>query len=68
MFTVAPSFVRLPFPGWLTTALVIMAILWLASIRQKRRAMRNQQRICRACADANPPYARFCRRCGKSLE
>ena len=58
-----------PHSEWVVTVIVIIFILLVATAGQNRRHItRTSQRICRGCAVPNPPYAHFCRRCGKSLE
>jgi ribosomal protein L40E len=47
-------------------AAVIFVLVTTAS-QHRRNAWRNAQRLCRTCGANHPPFARFCRRCGKEL-
>lgn len=63
------AYSHFPVPGWMVTVIVVIVILLIVTAGQNRRYnARTNQRICRGCANANPPFAHFCRRCGRSLD
>jgi len=49
--------------------IAVVAYLIIALIRQKKTPpWPTDQKICAACGAAHPPFAKFCRVCGKPLE
>jgi hypothetical protein len=60
--------VRSPAGGFLgIAAAVLVVLLIVTAARHRRHAGATEQRLCRACAQPHPPFARFCRRCGRAL-
>lgn len=52
----------------LGAAIIVLFVLVLASgSRQKRELSEAQDKVCAACGSAHPPFAQFCRKCGKKL-
>jgi ribosomal protein L40E len=47
-------------------AIAIAAVLATA-LRHQDHAKLTDGRICRSCGQSHPPFAQFCRRCGKKL-
>jgi ribosomal protein L40E len=50
--------------------IVIFAVVFVlvtTAQQHRRHSWRTQQRLCRACGTSHPPFARFCRRCGREL-
>jgi ribosomal protein L40E len=54
-----------------TTVLVVAGVVVLLLVKtakqHRRHSAETDQRLCRACGAAHPPFAAFCRRCGKKL-
>jgi|GEM_PF-4948354 len=49
--------------------IAVVAYLIIALIRQRKTPpWPSDQSICRSCGAAHPPFAQFCRTCGKKLE
>jgi hypothetical protein len=48
-------------------AVLVVALLILTALQHRRHAGSTEQRMCRSCALPHPPFARFCRRCGRAL-
>ena len=51
----------------LVAAVLVVALLILTALQHRRHAGATEQRMCRSCALPHPPFARFCRRCGRGL-
>jgi predicted amidophosphoribosyltransferase len=49
--------------------LIIVVIVWaiLSSTKGRRGQMRDEPRACIQCGTVHPPYANYCRHCGKPL-
>jgi ribosomal protein L40E len=52
---------------WIVVLIVLVLLLITAS-QHRRHAAETDPRMCRACGTVHPPFARFCRRCGKAIE
>ena len=51
---------------WITVAIVLLLLL-LTAAQNRRRAEQTDPRQCRSCGTSHPPFARFCRRCGRAI-
>ncbi|HEX4796966.1 MAG TPA: hypothetical protein VH370_24460 [Humisphaera sp.] len=48
--------------------LIVLAVLLLMAITTGRaQRFSGRQRLCGSCGAAHPPFAQYCRRCGKKL-
>ena len=48
-------------------AVVVAILLIITAAQHRRHAAATQRRMCRACGLPHPPFARFCRRCGRAI-
>ena len=48
-------------------ALVVTVLLIITAAQHRRHAGATERRLCRSCGLPHPPFARFCRRCGRAL-
>jgi hypothetical protein len=48
-------------------ALVVAVLLLYTAFQHRRHAGATDRRLCRSCSLPHPPFARFCRRCGRAL-
>lgn len=48
-------------------AVLVVVLLILTAAQHRRHASATEQRLCRSCGLPHPPFARFCRRCGRAL-
>lgn len=46
---------------------VIVIALAVTAAENRRYQSKTQPRICRSCALSHPPFASYCRRCGRRL-
>jgi ribosomal protein L40E len=46
---------------------VVAAALVLTAMQNRRHVARTEPRLCRTCALSHPPFALYCRRCGRKL-
>ena len=54
--------------GIATFIAAVLAIAFLMTASQNRRAEpEDRPRLCRSCALSHPPFANYCRRCGRRL-
>jgi ribosomal protein L40E len=51
---------------WITVAIVLLLLI-ITAAQHRRHAGATDQRLCGACGTSHPPFARFCRRCGRAL-
>ena len=52
----------------IVAAIVILFLLVRASgARQRRELSHAQDKVCAGCGSGHPPFAVFCRKCGKKL-
>jgi hypothetical protein len=51
---------------WITVAIVLLLLL-ITAVQHRRQIDETVQRPCRSCGTAHPPFARFCRRCGRAI-
>ncbi len=59
-----------PGPHWLVIlpgALIVVALLVTAR-QHRQHARETATRLCRGCGASHPPYAQFCRHCGRRIE
>ena len=60
-------FIGLPtFLVFFVTAVVIVLLIMTAS-QHRRHSSATDPRTCRGCGASHPPFAEYCRRCGKKL-
>lgn len=57
------------------TQIIFVLILLLAflavvvtALQHRRHSALTNQRLCRGCGQSHPPFAFFCRRCGRKLD
>jgi hypothetical protein len=47
---------------------IVLAVAFLMTASQNRRSEpEDRPRLCRSCALSHPPFANYCRRCGRRL-
>jgi len=46
---------------------IVLVLLWTTAKQHRRHSEQTDQRLCRSCGAAHPPFAEYCRRCGKKL-
>ena len=46
---------------------VLLVVATAAAAQRRRQAAGTDARLCRACGMPHPPFARFCRRCGRAI-
>jgi ribosomal protein L40E len=46
---------------------VLLILLMRTATMSRRHTMQTDQRLCRGCGTSHPPFAEFCRRCGRKL-
>lgn len=51
----------------LVVALLLAAALVLTAAQNRRREADARPRVCRSCDLSHPPFAGYCRRCGRKL-
>jgi ribosomal protein L40E len=56
-------------PNFLVTLVIIFVVIAIVRTARmhRRHSWMTQPRLCRGCGTSHPPYARFCRRCGREL-
>lgn len=56
-------------PKFLVVAagVVLLVMILSAGSRQKRELSRAEDKVCGACGSGHPPFAQFCRKCGRKL-
>ena len=56
-------------PKFLVAAavVVLLVMILISSPRHKRELTRAEDKVCGACGTGHPPFAQFCRKCGKKL-
>ena len=47
--------------------LVVTVLLVVTASQHRRHASETNPRVCRGCGTPHPPFARFCRRCGRAI-
>ena len=48
-------------------AVVVTILLIITAAQHRRHAGATERRLCRSCSLPHPPFARFCRRCGRAI-
>lgn len=49
--------------------MIVMVVLLIVTASQHRRhSSQTDPRLCKSCGTSHPPFAEFCRRCGKKLD
>ena len=51
---------------WIIVAIVLVLLL-ITAMQHRHHAEQTGQRLCRSCGTAHPPFAKFCRRCGRAI-
>ena len=51
---------------WLIVLIVLVLLLITAS-QHRRHAAETDPRLCGGCGTSHPPFARFCRKCGRPI-
>ena len=46
---------------------IVLVLLVITATQHRRHAGETDQRLCRSCGTSHPPFARFCRRCGRAM-
>jgi predicted amidophosphoribosyltransferase len=50
-----------------TAVVVMLLLLWTTAWQHRRHASQTEPRLCPSCGTSHPPFARFCRQCGRQL-
>jgi len=57
----------MPFPLILIALVAVVIWALLASARKNSEALPDSPRACIGCGQLHPPYANYCRHCGRKL-
>jgi ribosomal protein L40E len=52
---------------WVMMGLFFALMITIAVSKSRRQMASTDLKLCKSCGTSHPPFARFCRKCGKNL-